>query len=159
MPGHGTLVSPHLSFSFEYSRALSAGSIAGAPLSTSWATKRLAIRGEPPQDLTRSRIITRTSGSQLWYSRIWLVRHPSGYSRCRSRRRLLVCSWIELPQRGLYDMDRRFAAMVRRKNKQLIKPADLPQSSHEKGSVLKSAICYRVESWSTRPKAQIPCSL
>jgi hypothetical protein len=35
---------------------------------------------------------------------------------------------------------------------------DLPQSLHDrlqKGSVLKSATCCRVESWSTWPKAQV----
>jgi hypothetical protein len=43
----------------------------------------------------------------LWCSRILLVGRLYSYSRCRWRRRLLVCSWIQLHPtvRALNDMD------------------------------------------------------
>jgi hypothetical protein len=51
--------------------------------------------------------------------------------------------------------------MVSQVNKQLIEPTDLAQARIrlQKGSALKSATRYGVESWSTQPKAQIHCSL
>jgi hypothetical protein len=45
MPGDGTVLSRQVSFSFEYSRVLSAGSIAGAPLVNFMGHKKIGHTG------------------------------------------------------------------------------------------------------------------